>query len=468
MSSKLKFAISTFISVVLALAAFLLVLVISQKNHHKFDLTTEHIYSLSPQSVQTVEGIKEPIEALVFLSESDFAGREKARELLDNYNRANNKLTYTFIDPLKSPAKAKKYDIRMPGTIILEKGKKTQRVQGVAEEELTNALLAMDRTSMKKVYFLKGHGEMGEDAKDTSSFSQFRSAMTSEGFASDELSLIEKDSVPQDAAVLVIAAPKAEMAPVERERFLKWLDNGGRIFLMLGLESGNKYDWLLEKFDLRCPDEMIVDVQAALSGTEPVYAIATAYNSDAVITRNFSTLTIFKMARPISSIEHKDGEAPSISVIPLAYTGPAYTVENDSILSKDLKDVYNQKHKAEGAMPLAAASTYKVGAEDNADNKDAKAEDKTDGSKYVRGVFTGNADFVSNEFFGAYGNRDFAMNILNWLTESENRITIRPRNDKTAPIIISDRNMTVIKVLLIFAIPCAVFIAGISNKFRRR
>ncbi len=465
MKFRLKFCILTFVSVILALAVFLFVLLISQKNHHKFDLTSEHIYSLSPQSVQTVQEIKDPIEALVFLAESDFAGREKARELLDNYNRANDKLTYRFVDPLKSPATAKKYDIRMPGTIILEKGKKTQRVQGVAEEELTNALLAMDRSSMKKVYFLKGHGEMGEDSKETSSFSQFRSAMTSEGFASDELSLLEKDSVPEDASVLVIAAPKAEMAPVERQRFTDWLDKGGRVFLMLGLDSGTKYDWLLEKFDLRCPDEMIIDVQAALAGAEPVYAIATAYNSDAVITRNFSTLTVFKMARPITSIEHKEGEESNISIIPLAYTGVAYTVANDNILNKDLKDVVNQNHKAEGSMPLAAAATYKVGGDDKA-AKD-KADDKTDNTKLVKGVFTGNADFVSNELFGAYGNRDFAMNILNWLTESENRITIRPRNDKTAPIIISDRNMTVIKVLLIFAIPLAVFLVGLSNVRKR-
>ncbi len=433
MGFRLKFAIFTFISVILALAVFLFVLLISQKNHHKFDLTSEHIYSLSPQSVQAVQEIKEPIEALVFLAESDFAGREKARELLDNYTRANDKLSYRFVDPVKSPTTAKKYDIRMPGTIILEKGKKTQRVQGVAEEELTNALLAMDRSSMKKVYFLKGHGELGEDAKDTSSFSQFRSAMTSEGFASDELSLLENDSVPQDASVLVIAAPKAEMAPVERQRFTDWLDKGGRIFVMLGLDSGNKYDWLLEKFDLRCPDEMIIDVQAALAGAEPVYAIATAYNSDAVITRNFSTLSVFKMARPITSIEHKEGEESKVTIIPLAYTGVAYTVANDNILNKDLKDVVNQDHKSEGSMPLAAAATYKVGGDDKA--AEDKADDKSS-DKFVRAVFTGNADFVSNELFGAYGNRDFAMNILNWLTESENRITIRPRNDKTAPLII--------------------------------
>jgi len=80
----------------------------------------------------------------------------------------------------------------------------------------------------------------------------------------------------------------------------------------------------------------------------------------------------------------------------------------------------------------------------------------------------GDADFASNEVFEALGNKDLALNMLNWLTESEDRITIRPKDESGQPLVLSQTQTYQVKILLILAIPAAVLLAGFMTTFRRR
>ena len=67
-----------------------------------------------------------------------------------------------------------------------------------------------------------------------------------------------------------------------------------------------------------------------------------------------------------------------------------------------------------------------VDVEDKADAKTEGAEPKKPAKARI--VVVGTADFASNQFLGAQGNRDFFLNVVSWLAEEEDLISMRPKD----------------------------------------
>lgn len=468
MNARTRFAISTLVSVVLAFGIFLLVLLISHKNNYKWDITQNKRFSLSEQSTQVVKDLKEPVEALVFLAETDDAGRRQAEDLLNNYKAADPaKFKFQLVDPKKSPTLAKKYEVRMPGQIVLVAGEKTQRATAVGEEEVTNALLKMSDLAEKKVYFLTGHGERAGEGNEGDTVQKFRAALVKEGFQASDLNLVQQKTVPADAAALIVAGPKTAMLPPELDALRTWLKGGGRLLLLLELETGDKYDTLLKEYGFRSPDEAILDEQAQLFGTEPVFAVGVAYAPDQPITKNFRLMTLFNLCRPVDAVT--EGLPSGASVKMLASTGPAaFSIPAADLVGKQQIEIRSDAIVRKGEIPLAAAGTYPSGPPTPAGSPSPAASPDAPKPAEARVVVIGDTDFVTNDLFEVQGNRDFALNTINWLAEAENRITIRPKDAAGQPIMLGQGQGRQIQLLLILAIPFAVLLAGFLTAWRRR
>ena len=52
-------------------------------------------------------------------------------------------------------------------------------------------------------------------------------------------------------------------------------------------------------------------------------------------------------------------------------------------------------------------------------------------------VVVGTANFASNQFLGAQGNRDFFLNVVSWLAEEEDPISVRAKDTKQNPIVLT-------------------------------
>ena len=75
--------------------------------------------------------------------------------------------------------------------------------------------------------------------------------------------------------------------------------------------------------------------------------------------------------------------------------------------------------------PLAVAMVATVDTADaKPDAAKTEAKDTAEGKKSgkARIVVVGTADFASNQFLGAQGNRDFFLNVVSWLAEEEDQI----------------------------------------------
>jgi ABC-type uncharacterized transport system involved in gliding motility auxiliary subunit len=86
----------------------------------------------------------------------------------------------------------------------------------------------------------------------------------------------------------------------------------------------------------------------------------------------------------------------------------------------------------------------------------------------TRIVALGDSDFATNQNIGFAGNRDFFMNTLNWLSQQENLIAIRPRQPEDRRLSLTPDQQNRIAILTIFLIPGIVFASGIYAWWKRR
>jgi ABC-type uncharacterized transport system involved in gliding motility auxiliary subunit len=138
-SRHLRLGTNLLIAALAVLGIIALVEAISLRHSHRFDLTANKRYSLSPQSQQLLAQLPQAVKVTAFYQDAQ-TGREAAKDLLDQYAYYGKQFTYEFIDPDRNPGVAKRYGITSYGTIVLESGNKEDKILVADEENLTNAL----------------------------------------------------------------------------------------------------------------------------------------------------------------------------------------------------------------------------------------------------------------------------------------------------------------------------------------
>ena len=101
------------------------------------------------------------------------------------------------------------------------------------ENAITNALRKVLKGERRKVYFLAGHGERDIGDPKPGGFQVAKRALDNEGYEVESLNLLTRGSVPEDAAVVIVAAPKKPLLSTEVQTLKAYLEKGGRLLIML-------------------------------------------------------------------------------------------------------------------------------------------------------------------------------------------------------------------------------------------
>ena len=80
----------------------------------------------------------------------------------------------------------------------------------------------------------------------------------------------------------------------------------------------------------------------------------------------------------------------------------------------------------------------------------------------------GDSDFAANSVAGMAGNRDMFLNMVNWLAQQDNLISVRPRNPEDRRITLTAGQDRMIFWFTMAILPGLVFLAGIQTWWRRR
>src|SRR5215471_3998519 len=199
----------------------------------QFDLTTERVFSLSPQSLNVVKNLQHPLHLYGFVQE----GRSPTAEALyQEYAYASPKISYELIDPNRHPELADRFKVTTMNTTHLQygggKGDGTN-VTDLNEEAITNGILKLTSAGSKQVCFTSGEGEADpDDAENPNGFAGFKKALEGENYQIKKLNLVTEASVPDDCAVLVVAGPTRPLVPHVIKAINGYLNHGGRVLAM--------------------------------------------------------------------------------------------------------------------------------------------------------------------------------------------------------------------------------------------
>ena len=173
----MKYGVNTAVAVALILGATVVVQALSFRHSARWDLTENKRFSLSPQTIQLLRGLKTDVNAVAFYR-GDQPGKPVAEDLLKQYARySNGKFTWKSADPDREPGLARRYGVESYGTIVLETKAKSEKVLDAEEEKLTNGLVKVTREGKRVVYVLQGHGEAELGNSERPGFSEAKSAM---------------------------------------------------------------------------------------------------------------------------------------------------------------------------------------------------------------------------------------------------------------------------------------------------
>jgi ABC-type uncharacterized transport system involved in gliding motility auxiliary subunit len=458
-------------SVLLVLAILVGINWIASRQTRRWDLTANQVFSLSDQTRKILTSLDAPVQVRVFARSDDFG---RFRDRLAEYASASTRVSVDYIDPDQKPALATQYQVQSYGTVVFEYKGRTERAVGDGEQELTNALIKVVQGRQRKVYFVKGHGEKDPaDTGDRAGYSEIKKALESDNFVVESLTLVQQQSVPEDATVLVIAGPQTDYFDPEIEMLKAYLARGGKVLFLLDPPEKpdsaplTRLQALLHDWAIDAGPDIVVDASGMgrLLGTDASVPVAASYPSHP-ITENFRILTAYPLARSISAVSGGVGGRFAQAIIE---TGSRSWAESDlaSVLTSGNVEMQADKGDRPGPITIGAAVSAPVaeGAAPSVEKPDEAAGEPKPESRIVA---IGDSDFVSNVALAIQGNRDLFLNTVNWLAQQENLIAIRPREPEDRRITITADQEQMVFWLAVVFIPGVLLMTGVYTWWRRR
>ena len=499
---RTQYATNTFVYTGLTLAVIVLLNFMGARNEYRYDASEQSIFSIAPQTASLLEGLANDIHILAFFRENE---GQAAENLLDTYTAGSDRFSYEMVDPDQRPEMAQQYEVTQYGTLVIVYGDNSTRVNDLSEEVLTNALVRITGAETKRIYFVTGHGEPDITARETpDGLGQLAASLENEGAEVVPLLLATVPDVPADASLLIVASPQRPFLENEIESLGRYLDRGGRAWILLEPQRSDELVPLLAERGIIVGDNVVIDVVVQLlagpsAGVEPVVSDYGFHP----ITEQFNQNTVFRIVRSIEPA----GELPDgITASTLASTSSNSWAESNVDLVFETGEV-DPEGDVEGPVSIAVAATLgpsilnwttpaiettpstndgpgvaetqdvSEGADIASNINESESQGITgDGSGATpptdlegRIVVVGDADWLNNSRLTVMYNEDLALNMVGWLTGgNESTITIRPRARRASRITLTDTQGWGVFYATVLLLPELVLLSGLMIWWRRR
>ena len=447
-----KYAAYATVYILVVLAIIVVANILGDRYNKSYDGTANKRYSLSDQTIKIVKGLKENATITYFDQSTRF---QRTRDVLDQYANLSPKVHVEYVDPDKKPQLARDAGIKNYGTAIVQIGMRKEEAKSTTEEGITGAFIRDLKNTTRTVCFVSGSGEHQIDDSDRNGYSQFKDLLGKDEYSTKSINLLQKAEIPSDCTTLVVAGPTTDYQQPEVDAIKKYVEDGGRAMFMLDpplklrrseIAENDALTNLLQSWGVTMNKDLILDLNpiGQLAGLGPQVALVTSYESHAIVNEMKGTATGFPLSR---SIEIKNGDKTTVQKLFGSSEGSLATT-NLSSPAVDPNDPKNKK----GPMTIAAAGSYSTGKENS----------------QGRFVVMGSSSWAANSFIKFNGNRDLALNAMNWLSSDEDLISIRPKEQDDRRITMTRAQLTWVRTTSQFLLPLVVVVAGVAVWWKRR
>ena len=441
-SRRGKFGVSTTVMVSLFVGIILFANAISVGNYHRFDFTGLAKFTLTSQTKDVLAKLEKPVEIVSFFTPSvPFTISSYAKNLLAEYQNYADHLTVREIDPDLHPEQARQYGIDRLGALygaVVFRSEEGQRqifgpqIAGEAEHAFTSAILEVTGTRQRKAYFLTGHGESSIHQD----YNRARSGLRDNLFQVGELDLIATPSIPEDAAVLVIAGPQKPLVSSEFEILKAYLKNNGRVFLLLNPNPPKEFSQLLSDWWIDIENGILIDPTSYVAPNKDNPLVPRTRNSFQLAETYFPGVT---------AVFPREVIPESVVILPLIWTSQESWIEKEFIFGEE--PVFNEQVDRKGPMAIGVLVS-------------TASADKTEATKGTRLIVIGDSDFASNRHFQNGNNSDLFLSAVNWLTAGEEIISVDRKVLVTRRLLLNPEQARFLHISSMGLLPLLLLAAG--------
>jgi ABC-type uncharacterized transport system involved in gliding motility auxiliary subunit len=437
---KLSFRISQHPSVKnLAITAVLLACLsglafLTYRYNTEFDATANNNNTLSEGTRKVLTSLPDTVLITVYIKTSHPLKRQ-IKPLLERYRRHKANIKIQFVDPEVNLAKARELGVGSQGLIVVEYHGNSEKINFLDESTLTNALLQLANHKERWVSFLTGHGERSATGVTNFDLGNFAKELKQRNINSQPLNLAEIGAIPDNSAVLVLAAPRVPLLAGELGLIQNYIQQGGNLLLLT--DPDDKYLTLIEQsLGIHKLPGILVDTSSKLYGIDdPSFVLVSQYGRHP-ITQGMENITVYPQASALAVDKRAGFDAvPILNSIERSWT------ETSEIKGEIRFDKNSQERQ--GPLPIAYALTREI---------------KGHGQQRI--VVVGDGDFLSNTFLGNVGNMEMGMRIFNWLTHDDQFVNVPLKNAVGKSLQLSPTAIGMIGFGFLLVLPLALMATG--------
>lgn len=458
--TTLGIRLQRYIFIALFLAAIGLLAWLSTQYVRQADWTAGNRNSLSSASVRLLDTLEEPVIITSFARDNE-ALRSQVRNLVARYQRHQPEISLEFVNPDKEPERVRELGVTMDGELRVAYQGRSERVQELTEQAVTNALLRTARQGERWISFLSGHAERDPNGQANHDLGNFGAELDRKGLKVQTLNLSQIPQIPDNTSLLVIASPRVDLLPGEVDIIRHYLDQGGNLLWLTDPGQRGGMDKIAEYLGISFLPGVIVDATTQLFGIQnPDFVLIPEYPAHPV-TRELRTMTLFPHTLALEWDRREGWEGqPLLSSHSRAWT------ETGAMSGEISYDAASDERAGPLDIGFALTRPHDSSASDS--NSEANADAEANTNREQRVIVAGDGDFISNAYLGNGGNLDLGLNIMSWLSNDDSFIAIRAASAPDQNLTLSSTAQGVIGLGFLFALPLALIGSGVFIWLRRR
>ncbi|MDR0445276.1 MAG: GldG family protein [Puniceicoccales bacterium] len=427
--------VSRWIYACIGMSVFLIILFVSQKYFMRYDFCGKRSSVLSKELVSALKNLRHSTDIYVLLPSHDDEftqdfGHHIRHLLRECVAVCPHKLQvhYTNTLPLSVTLEAPIPDLRLlpeKHSLLLVSGGDYRRIDGkklyrfspkgglefYGESELLAQLRGLQNSFKKKIYFLVGHGEMFlRSTHAMNGLSWAASFLERNNYLIEELDLRQRNEIPKDASVIVIAGALSPLMKTEIELLESYLeDRAGRLLVWLAPFYPHGMERLFFHRGIWVDPHLIVDRN--FENVLPSNEVIITRFADHEATRPVFQQKLGVLMGHMQSVQ-PDRDAPSLDhqmVIPLLWSSDSANARffNEKASPEVEKEISPRQEETSGLFPLGILSE--------------RGSNPSLGIAMDHGklMVMGNVDAITNSRIQSLGNRQFLLGLIQYLLEDK-------------------------------------------------
>ena len=466
------------------LAAFLGIIIVANAvsfgTNARLDVTATNQYSLADRTEQLLKDLDDEVEVIAFYKGEVSLGPQgsasaayqllnresKVMETFREFEAARpTKFHSSFIDPDVNPQRVNQYFgttpiafvnesivVKLKDSDVLDVIQPQDAEYSHLEQDLVTSMLVVTGQEQKAIYFLAGHGERSVSSSGSDGYSDARVGLEQDNYRVETLRWNTGDeevSIPDDAALLVIARPTNELPDAHAQVLNQFLQgknsdgtdrpSAGRLIFLADPETPDSFRQFMATWGVVIGVGYIRDLNGALPGNPHTMRLETVNPMElppelvSQIPRNILE-TLLEITTPKGKsldLVHMPGAAPLQSFddgtglrqpIPLAFSSVNSYAIDDIERTEPRTDPENEPDPRGPFSPVTFVQALGPVGTTPPSNPAGITE-----NEIATMVVMGDSDFISNSFYDRGSGKDLFLNSVNYLVGDHSLVSLRPK-----------------------------------------